>query len=238
MLLLQVVWVFAVPPFGGLDEFDHTYRAASVSRGEWVPDPSSATRGTGAWLTVPRDIVEAARPECLALDYTGANDCVGTPRGDSVVVASGAGRYHPAYYALVGGAARPFDGVAALYAMRLTSTLVCWLFFVGAVWATTLWARTRWPVAGLVLSATPVLVYSSSIAAPNGLEMMAGIVLWTSLLGLATSPAAPEPAWEAATVDLESVILRRDCHLPGALVADGVVPTAVAKLELDRFRTD
>ena len=39
-----------MPPFAGIDEFDHAYRAAAAARGQWAIDPVDATRGTGAWL--------------------------------------------------------------------------------------------------------------------------------------------------------------------------------------------
>jgi hypothetical protein len=37
-----------------------------------------------------------------------------------------------------------------------------------------------------------VLVYSSSMVEPNGVEMMAGLALWTSLLGVVRDPAEPD----------------------------------------------
>ena len=42
----------------------------------------------------------------------------------------------------------------------------------------------RWPLAGLVLATTPVFVYSTTVAAPNGVEMSAGLALWGTLLAL------------------------------------------------------
>jgi len=100
---LLLAWILLIPPFGGTDEFDHAYRAAAVARGQWFATPSDATRGTGAWLEVPRDIVDAARPECQVRSYTTAADCVGTAHGDTVRIASGAGRYQPVFYAVVKG---------------------------------------------------------------------------------------------------------------------------------------
>ena len=42
----------------------------------------------------------------------------------------------------------------------------------------------RWPLAGLILATTPVFVYSTTVAAPNGVEMSAGMALWGTLLAL------------------------------------------------------
>jgi hypothetical protein len=184
MLLLQLAWVFAVPPFRGSDEFDHAYKAAAVARGQWVPSPSSATRGTGALLDVPSDIVAAARPECEDLPYTEPADCVGVRHGDTTRVASGAGRYAPLYYAVVGTVGLPFSGTGALYAMRLATVFLSWILFVGALLATRTWARTNLPLVAIAIGCVPVLVYSTSIVAPNGVEMMAGLMLWCALIGL------------------------------------------------------
>lgn len=184
LLLLQVVWIFAVPPFRGTDEFDHVYRAASVARGEWITTPTAATRGTGAWVTVPHDIQEAAQPECQQLHYTTHADCVGTRHGDFVTVASGAGRYHPFFYALVGVPALPFSGYTALYIMRFMTVLLTWVLFCLALAATRTWATTRWPYVTLAVACTPVLIFSSGIVAPNGPEMTAALALWSALIGL------------------------------------------------------
>jgi hypothetical protein len=188
MLVLQLAWTVAVPPFRGIDEFDHVYKAASVARGDWFPTPTDATRGTGAWLEVPTDLVQAAQPRCKALVYTKDADCVGTPHGDTTRIASGAGRYNPVYYAVVGTPALPFDGNTAVYVMRLSSILLCWLLFWLALTATRIWARTPWPTTAIAIASTPMLVYSSSIVAPNGVEMMSGLALWSAALGLTRDP--------------------------------------------------
>ena len=174
-----------MPPFGGADELDHAFRAAATARGEWVTTP--AARHVGAWLVVPQDIVAAAGPECQARPYTTADDCVGTVRGENVRVASGAGRYHPVFYAVVGTLARPFQGVTALYVMRIvTATLCLGLLALGLI-AVRSWARTRTAFLGVVVSCSPVVVYSCSIVSPNGLEILAGLGFWAAAVGLLTA---------------------------------------------------
>src|SRR4029079_1236844 len=143
LAVLLVSWVLLVPPFGGTDEFDHAYRAASTAHGQWIPTPSETTRATGAWRQVPRDIVAAARPECQARVYTTPSDCVGTGQGDLVRIASGAGRYHPLYYAVVGTVAPPFEGTAALYVMRLATAALALALVALALDALRTWARSR-----------------------------------------------------------------------------------------------
>lgn len=189
LAVLLVSWVLLVPPFGGTDEFDHAYRAASTAHGQWIPTPSDATRGTGAWLQVPRDIVAAARPECQARVYTTPSDCVGTGQGDLVRIASGAGRYHPLYYAVVGTVALPFDGTAALYVMRLATAALALALVALALGALRTWARSRVALLGPVVACTPVVVYSCSIVSPNGVEIAAGLAFWAAAVGLLVADA-------------------------------------------------
>jgi hypothetical protein len=192
VLILQLAWIFAVPPFRGSDEFDHVYRAAAAARGQWLVTPAAATRGTGAWLDVPNDIVAAARPQCVDLQYTRAEDCYGTPGEHTTRIASGAGRYNPVFYGVVGTVALPFDGLGALYAMRLATVLLTWSLFCLALAAARRWARTAWPTSMIALASTPVLLYSSSIVAPNGVELMAALVVWTATLGLLRNATKPD----------------------------------------------
>ena len=190
LALLQALWIVSVPPFRASDEFDHAYRAAAVARGQWWAT-DTAENGRGTLVRVPPDIVDAAHAQCSAMPYTGADNCTavaGSESDGTVLVASGAGSYNPVYYWVVGTAARPFHGSAALYAMRIASALLCLLFMGLAAWALSLGARTGWRSAGLLLATTPVFVFSTSVAAPNGLEMAAALALWCALL------VAPEVA--------------------------------------------
>lgn len=189
LCVLFVAWILVIPPFGGTDEYDHAYRAAAAARGEWTIDPVAATRGTGAFLHVPNDIVKAAQPRCQQLTYTQDVDCVGKPAGEGErIVASGAGRYHPLFYAVIGTPALPFEGATALYVMRLVTALLAAAFVWVAVRAASTWSRSRWPFAGIAVAGTPVALYSASIAAPNGVEMMSALALWMALMGLLLAP--------------------------------------------------
>jgi len=67
LFLLQAAWVVAMPPFAAMDEWDHAYRAAAVAHGQLAATPTDATTGTGAFVRVPTDIVEAAQHECRRL---------------------------------------------------------------------------------------------------------------------------------------------------------------------------
>ena len=155
-MLLQAAWILTVPPFRGIDEFDHAFRAAAVARGEWVAG-EAAEDGRGQLVTVPRSLVEAAHGQCVALSYTGPDNCspVESVSDGNVTVASAAASYHPAFYWVIGTAALPFDGAASLYAMRIATALLSLLFIGLAAWSVAK-LPGRWPLAGLVLALTPV----------------------------------------------------------------------------------
>ena len=187
-VLLQAAWILTLPPFRGTDEFDHVYRAAQVATGDWRPGRVGATDGRGALVKVPRDLVTAAKPVCESYEYTGPDNC--TPVRDLgqgyVEVASAAAAYNPAYYWVVGTAGRPFHGDTALYAMRIATGLLCAGFLAWAVLTTMRWSRSRWPLVTVIAGVTPVMMFSLSVVAPNGLEMCAALCLWMAMLGLCT----------------------------------------------------
>jgi hypothetical protein len=185
-LLMQAAWWLALPPFRGTDEFDHAYRAAAVAGGQWRSPGEQAAHGRGELVTVPRSLVTAARPVCSSYAYTGHDNC--NPAGDAahgrVQVASAAATYQPVFYWVVGSVASSFSGAGALYAMRVATAVLCAVLVGLAAWVTSRWSRSLWPCAGLVVAASPVVVFSTSVVAPNGLEMCAALLLWLSLLGL------------------------------------------------------
>ncbi len=184
--LLETAWIIALPPFRGTDEFDHAYRAASVAHGHWRFPSVAAEHGRGGLVVVPRALVEAASPVCASYLYTGRDNCYPVADvGDGyVTVASAAGSYNPVFYAVIGSVSTMFDGAHALYAMRVANALVCGLFIALAAWVTSLWAQTRWPLFAVVVSMTPVMIFSLAVAAPNAMEMSAALALWCSLLGV------------------------------------------------------
>ena len=193
-LILQTAWILAMPPFRGLDEFDHAYRAAAVAHGEWIADLGLAEHGRGGLVTVPEELPPAAEPVCEWLPYTGLDNChaVDHVGGGMVTVASGAVNYNPVFYWAIGTPAMIADGTPSLYVMRAVAALLCTLLLGLAAWAIGQWARTRWPAISLLLALTPVTMYSTSIAAPNGIEMCAALAFWASSLGIAQTRDRPD----------------------------------------------
>jgi len=185
-LVAQAAWILALPPFRGLDEFDHAFRAAGVASGQWRLHDQPAG-GRGLLVDVPADFAKAAQGQCESLPYIVSETCAGDGPGatsGTVRVTTSAANYEPVYYWVVGTAGEPFAGTHALYAMRVMSAVLCALVLALAAWCLSTWSRGSWAFVGLLVGLTPTLVYSTSIVAPNGLEMAAGVCLWAALLGL------------------------------------------------------
>jgi Predicted membrane protein (DUF2142) len=224
LLALQAAWVLTVPPFRGIDEFDHVYRAASVADGHWLPSGERPENGRGELVLVPPGIVRDAEPYCSSLPYTGPDNCnaVDTVEPGVVTVGSGAARYNPVFYSLVGSVAQPLDGAPAMYVMRAVNALLCSLLVAAAAWGTSLWARTRWPLVALFAVLTPVAMYTTAVPGPNGVEMCGALGLWAALLGFGTVDAP---------VRRRLLVLATVCAVPLTLVR-GLGPLWLAVIVL------
>ena len=194
-LLLQTAWILALPAYRGIDEFDHVYKAEAVAHGQLF-DNGAPENGRGGLVEVPEDVVAAASAVCKSYDYTGRDNCnpVEHVSGDTVTVASGAATYNPTYYAVVGLMAQPFSGAGTDFAIRAFTALMAALLLAWAAVVTSGWARNGWPMLALLVSATPVLIYSTTIASPNGVGYAAGCLLWAAGLGLVEQPGRPRVA--------------------------------------------
>lgn len=192
LLMIQASWALVVPPFRGLDEHDHAYKAAAVAHGDWSAEHERSEDGWGEMVDVPRDLVLAAGPICESLPYTTPDNCTpGLAQGGGLVwVASSAARYNPTFYFLIGSPARAFSGSESLYVMRIAGILLCAGLIGLALLATRNWARTPWPLATMLLACTPMMLYSTTVAAPNGIEMAGALLTWSGLLGLARDRGA------------------------------------------------
>jgi hypothetical protein len=227
-LALQLGWLMATPPFRGIDEIDHVYRASSVASGHWrAPDDRVDARlGGGDYVWVRADLVEAAAPACAILDADRPARCRPLERRASEVeVASSAARYNPLFYAFVGSIARPFHGDAALVAMRLAGAIACTVLLGLTAWVTLLWARTAWPLLAMLIAVTPTTVYSSTVAAPNGLEMVSGLFLWAALVARLHDgvPHRRAVSWCVAA----AIVLVANLHTLGLLWAPLILLTAL-----------
>jgi Predicted membrane protein (DUF2142) len=209
---LQIaVWVMVIPAFEDYDEFDHIYRASGVTHGQVVAPAVPRPGDPPSTVIADRRLVEAGYEECLSLPYTSPERC-GVVRDAGrglVVVISWAAFYNPAYYAVVGWAERVGSGLSAAVATRAFSVLISVAVLAWAAWLTRSWPKARSGIRGLLLSASPILLFSLAIVAPNGLEMVSGVLWWVGLITLAQARPLPRGLWPAlATAGCLLVTLR------------------------------
>ncbi len=232
-LLLQLGWIFSIAPAFGIDEFDHVLRASSVAGGHWQAGGDEIPTGMGRGDLAPAraDVAEATSAACKERTYTGYYNCVpkATLDGGEVLIAIGAARYNPTFYAVVGTAAKPFSGTAAIVAMRVATALLACAFFMLTVWLTVAGARTVWPLLVVLAAALPTTVYSTSVVSPNGLQLVGGLAAWVAVLTLVRGPrGAQSRTWAYGLAALSAAVLA-NTHTLGLLWV-ALIATAVALL--------
>lgn len=181
--LVIAAWAVAAPYDGAPDELEHVVRAVGVVSGEVAPEPTAARRGSGAFQTVPRGLV---RENCWAFRPETSAACAVPPDADTtpVVQPTGAGRYHPAYYALVGGPLVWLPGMPGVIVARLLGGAIAAAFLAGAVVAITRCSRNRVMAAGLLVAVTPMAVSMAGAINPNGIEIAAGAAFFAAVIPL------------------------------------------------------
>lgn len=216
-LLLQLGWVFALPTYHGIDEIDHTYRAAGIARGQWLLTTDTPD-GRGLGVRVPPGMVESARVQCEGLPYSRPDNCEPVATEDGLVmVSTSAAPYNPLYYAGVGWVTLVLDGAAADYAMRGITSLLNALLLATAAFCLSLAGARVWTWLGFAVSLTPVYAYSTMVPAPNAVEISTAFVCWAALLA-------------AARGGVGERVERRLLWLGGCAAAATVVPRTLGPL--------
>jgi hypothetical protein len=190
-LLLGLIglWLLSTPPLAGPDEPSHLTRAASVVRGTLI-GRSTATASTTV-VVLPAPFADVGHyPRCFAFRPQVPASCadgLARHRGAPRRVLTSAGRYPPAYYALVGLPSLVWQGIDADLPMRAVSVLLCCALLATAVtWAT----DRRSPVAlGVAVSVTPMVLFLGVLVNPNGAEVAAALAVWVGVTRLVVDPA-------------------------------------------------
>jgi hypothetical protein len=178
------LWALSGPVFSVPDEPAHAVYAAAIVRGEFF----APTEGIDTTVTVPATYADAATVgACFIYDGAVPAGCAEpyvTEPGTAEVVTT-AGRYPPAYYLYAGAATLVSDGATALYLMRLLTVVLC-AGLLASAFSSARDMRSPWPPAGVVLAITPMVLFFTGAANPQGPELAAGIGLWSSGLALLT----------------------------------------------------
>ena len=195
-----------MPPFRGMDEFDHAFRAAGVASGQWRLHDQAAG-GRGLLVDVPADLVAASQGQCEELPYIEPRDLRRRRAGDD----AGHGPRHD-----LGGQLRA--GLLLGGRHRGRAVLRCRLalrharhgrppvrvVLALAAWCLTTWVKGAWAFVGLLVGLTPTLIYSTTSRRPT---------VWRWPPGSASGPRC---SGSAAATRIDAALLRRERWLLAA----------------------
>ncbi|WP_074309719.1 DUF2142 domain-containing protein [Micromonospora cremea] len=182
-LLIFGAWSAAAPYDGTPDEREHVVRAAGVAAGQIAPPPAAAKKGSGAFQRVPAGLVRA---QCWQFKPQRSAACAVPPGSDDTLVrtGTGAGRYHPVYYAVVGWPLTIWPGWSGVLLARLISAAISAALLAGAFVVAVKWSRRRLMVGGLLVAVTPMAAQMASAVNPNGVEIAAGAAFFAAVIPL------------------------------------------------------
>lgn len=175
-------WSVATPLYAAPDEPVHVIKAAAVARGELLGNLAGPSQPAFGSVSVPAFYAASRNlPACFHRRPTVPASCepAATPSSAPTTVWIYNARYPPLYYAIVGLPSLLGVGSWAVYLMRLTSALLASLFLALAVTAARLWSRSRLVLVGVLVAATPMVLFLGGIVNPSGLEVSAAIATWT-----------------------------------------------------------
>jgi hypothetical protein len=183
--LLGAAWALALPANGTYDEKQHIVRAYAVAQGQLLPARhlhEESFLGTDAFA-VPATLIPG-NSHCLWYPHPAPASCQkpDTHHG-TILHTSGAARYSPIYYLPVGLPMLISPNYAGIVAGRLVSALLAALLLASAV-VSAVRLGSRMMVAGVALVCTPLAMNLNGAINPNGLEIAAGVLLFTTMLAL------------------------------------------------------
>jgi Predicted membrane protein (DUF2142) len=190
--LIFGAWSFAAPYDGPADEFQHAIRAVGVVSGQLAPDPAvikdgQGNPGMGAYQQVPEGL--NAHADCWGFTPKASAACAtpisGGPLAD---VPTSAGRYNPLYYVMVGLPLKLSPNWTGLVLSRLISAALSAAMLACSFMVLRRWSRYGLMLAGMLTAATPMLAHLAGAVNPNGLEIAAGISLFSAGIPLLLGP--------------------------------------------------
>jgi hypothetical protein len=185
-------WAFAAPYDGPADEVQHVVRAVGVVSGQVAPKPAvvkdgQGHDGMGAYQDVPKGL--GTHASCWGFNPSRSAACAPPLSGGPVEpVATSAGRYNPLYYAMVGLPLKLSPNWTGLVLARLISAALSAALLACAFVVLARWSRFGLMLAGLLAATTPMLAHLAGAVNPNGLEIAAGIALFSAGIPLLLGP--------------------------------------------------
>jgi hypothetical protein len=182
------VWSLATPLMASPDEPVHVAKAAAVVRGEFTGRLIGGPSSPDGVVTIPAAYADLGRlVKCYQFQANRPASCAPAYKASSRTVSMTIynARYQPLYYVIVGIPSLFTDSSFGIYLMRLLSGALSALFLALAVMAAVTWSRSRLLLAGVVVAATPSVLFFGGVVNPTGFETSVAICLWTSALILA-----------------------------------------------------
>jgi hypothetical protein len=188
LAILGSLWALATPIGGSPDEPAHVVKAASVVRGELLPE-SMVERG--GVLHVPAAFDFEYSQGCFAFLADVPASCAPplTAEPSQIVESySSASLYNPLYYWLVGWPSLALPDISGIYAMRIVSAVLTSFFLAVCFWVIGSWRSRRVPTLGVLIGITPIVTYLMGTVNPNALEFTAGLALFAGMLSIVLHP--------------------------------------------------
>ena len=129
----------------------------------------------------------------------------------TATVGTGAGRYFPLYYYVVGAVGHVDSGVTGFYAMRVTSLLVASVLLALAITTVLRTVGIRWACLVLPIAITPQVLWLGSTVNPNAWELDAGLLTWAAGLALVArfSSESMRALWAKFVLGASVLVLMR-----------------------------
>ena len=190
---LAASWSMVEPLGAPIDEPSHMLWAAAVSDGQFAPPRQTTTVVWGKPLlieetdvTVPKELAELATEiNCFDHQDIVPASCY-QPLNESTALVkyvTPMGSYNPLYYLIVGWPVHVLPGLFGLYGMRLISALICAALLACAT--TTALRVGRVACCGVLVAATPTVLFLAGAVNPNGPEAAGGVLAFAALAALA-----------------------------------------------------
>lgn len=236
--LLLGAWFIATPASNAPDEPFHYIKTVAMGRGDFFGQPTSVVAlnatdplaiATTKKLTrsfyMPAGLEVPASWFCMIQQRRAAAACVyETPVGPSRGgrQPSYVARYQPYPYLLAAlGTTFATDRLTALMLARLGIALASVPFLIAAIWL--VWDGTALSELGLVVAATPMVLFTSVILSPSGPEICAGLCVLAAIIRISQDRDLGRGFWAALTLSAMMLATARALGLLWILLDTGIL---------------
>lgn len=182
---LLATWMIGMPKLAAPDEPGHAIKAYATAHGEMLGVAYVGGSPISRQMLVPGDLSGSA---CFAFHPEVPAACP-QPGRELARVESNVSAYPPAYYAVVGVAARATGGAHDLHVYRAFSGLIVVLLLTAAAWQLARLGRGR-PVF-LILGLTPMALFMCMAVNPTSFEISAMLLIWATVAVWLAGPRPP-----------------------------------------------